>query len=101
MRRSAIGFLFAIVALPAISGPPALGTTTTTSATAPPLSQRSMIVTSPDFSHPLAADCAHFDTRTGTASPAVSRSQEQQEVPRQGMDILKIRKGEQGGASSK
>src|SRR3954454_11758626 len=101
MRRSAIGFLFAIVALPAIAGPPALGTTTTTSATAPPLSQRSMIVTSQDFSNLLADDCEHFHTRNVTSFPAVSRSQEQQEVPLQGIDILKIRNGEQGGVSIK
>src|SRR3954447_25538310 len=101
MRRSAIGFLFAIVALPAIAGPPALGTTTTTSATAPPLSQRSMIVTSQDFSKLLADDCEHFHTRNVTSFPAVSRSQEQQEVPLQGIDILKIHNGEQGGVSIK
>src|SRR3954447_14812797 len=101
MRRSAIGFLFAIVALPAIAGPPALGTTTTTSATAPPLSQRSMIVTSQDFSNLLADDCEHFHTRNVTSFPATSRSQEQQEMPLQGIDILKIHSSEQGGVSIK
>src|SRR3954467_4942080 len=114
MRRSAIGFLFAIVALPAIAGPPALGTTTTTSATAPPLSQRSMIVTSQDFSNLLADDCEHFHTRNVTPFPPPRPAgpsprppaprpppgappRGQREVPRRGIDSLKIPKGERGG----
>lgn len=102
MRRSAIGFLLAIAALPALAGPPALGTTTSTSAaTTPPPAQRSMIVTSQDFSNLLADDCEHFHTRNVTSFPAVSRSQEQQDVPLQGIDVLRIHNGEQGGVSIK
>jgi len=103
MRRTAIGFLLAVAALPMWGGPPVTGTTTTVATTAvaaaPP--QRTMIVTSQDFSNLLADDCEHFHTRNITSFPATSRSQEQQEMPLAGIDVLKIHSGEQGGVSIK
>src|SRR5882672_10201143 len=99
MRRMAIGILLAVAALAAHSAPPVVGTTTAVAVTQPP--QRSMIVTSQDFSNLLADDCEHFHTRNVTSFPATSRSQEQQEMPLQGIDILKIHGSEQGGVSIK
>jgi hypothetical protein len=103
MRLTAIGILLAVAALPILGGPPVAGTTTTAATTAvaaaPP--QRTMIVTSQDFSNLLADDCEHFHTRNVTSFPATSRSQEQQEMPLQGIDILKIHSGQQGGVSIK
>src|SRR3954447_6811247 len=100
MRLRAIGILLAVAALPIWGGPPVAGTTTTALAAAPP-PQRTMIVTPQDFSNLLADDCEHFHTRNVTSFPATSRSQEQQEMPLQGIDILKIHSSEQGGISIK
>jgi len=99
MRLMAIGILLAVAALAAHSAPPVVGTTTAVAVTPPP--QRSMIVTSQDFSNLLPDDCEHFHTRNVTSFPATSRSQEQQEMPLQGIDILKIHGSEQGGVSIK
>jgi len=100
MKPSAIGILFAIAALPALAAAPTVtGTTTAALPPAPP--QRTLIVTSQDFSNLLADDCEHFHTRNVTSFPATSRSQEQQEMPLQGIDVLKIHNTEQGGVSIK
>ena len=103
MKRTAIGFLLAVTALSAPAAAPVAGTTTTAANTAvnaaPP--QRSMIVTSQDFSNLLADDCDHFHTRNVTSFPTTSRSQEQQDVQLAGIDVLKIRTSEQGGVSIK
>ena len=92
MRRTAIGLLLAVAALPALAA-----------ITAPPPQppQRSMIVTSQDFSNLLADDCEHFHTRNVTSFPATSRSQEQQDVQLTGVNVLKIRTSEEGGVSIK
>jgi len=100
MRLSAIGFMLGIAAWPALAAPPVAGTTTTAAITATP-PQRSMIVTSQDFSNLLSDDCEHFHTRNVTSFPATSRSQEQQDMQLQGIDILKIHSSEQGGVSIK
>ena len=108
MRRTAIGILFAVAGLPALAATPVAGSattattttaTTTVAAVTPP--QRSLIVTSQDFSNLLADDCEHFHTRNVSSFPATSRSQEQQEMALQGIDILKIHNSEQGGVSIK
>src|SRR5690242_9918782 len=99
MRLSAIGFLLAAAALPALAASPAAVTTTSALTTPPP--QRSMIVTSQDFSNLLADDCDHFHTRNMTSFPATSRSQEQQDVQLAGVNVLKIRTSEEGGVSIK
>jgi len=101
MKRGAIAILFAIAAVSALSAPPVATSTTSAPATslvtpvAPPT--RSLIVTSQDFSSLLADDCDHFHTRNTTSFPAASRSQEQQDIALQGIDVLKIQSGEQGG----
>ena len=99
MRLSAIGLMLSIAALPTLASPPVAGTTTAAITATPP--QRSMIVTSQDFSNLLSDDCEHFHTRNVTSFPATSRSQEQQDVPLQGIDVLKIHSSEQGGVSIK
>lgn len=99
MNRTAIGFLLALAALSAPAAPPVAGTTTTAINAAPP--QRTMIVTSQDFSNLLADDCEHFHTRNVTSFPATSRSQEQQDLPLQGIKVLKIHSSEEGGVSIK
>lgn len=101
MRLSAIGVLLAVAAFPAHALPPVAGTTTAAVSATPQPPQRSMIVTSQDFSNLLADDCEHFHTRNVTSFPATSRSQEQQEMPLLGIDVLKIHNIEQGGVSIK
>ncbi len=102
MKRGAIAILFAIASVSALSAPPVATSTTSASTTsaapAPgPPPTRSLIVTSQDFSSLLADDCDHFHTRNTTSFPAASRSQEQQDIALQGIDVLKIHSSEQGG----
>ena len=99
MRPTAIGMLFAIAALPVFAAPVAGTTTVPAASTSTAAPQRTMIVTSQDFSSLLPDDCEHFHTRNVTSFPAASRSQEQQEMPLAGIDVLKIRGSEQGGVS--
>ncbi len=60
---------------------------------------RPLIGTSQDRSIIEADDCDHFHTQTFTSFPAQVRAQEQRDVPLAGVDVIKVRAGDEGGVS--
>ncbi|HVR40491.1 MAG TPA: hypothetical protein VMU84_15450 [Thermoanaerobaculia bacterium] len=61
--------------------------------------QRQLIGTAQDHSLVEGEDCARFHTQTYTSFPAQVSAEEHRDVPLAGVDVLKVRAGDEGGVS--